>query len=90
MHHIEYNLIFITINMSDKFDFMNEMFNDEFPENQKAKMKTEEELKKLSTDESLSEIDKAVYLLLKGYELQKNLLFKVCSAIWENQALIQN
>ena len=57
--------------MSDKFDFMNEMFNDEFPENQKAKMKTEEELKKLSTDESLSEIDKAVYLLLKGYELQK-------------------
>lgn len=57
--------------MSDKFDFMNELFNEEFPENQKTKMKTEEELRKLSTDESLSEIDKAVYLLLKGYELQK-------------------
>lgn len=57
--------------MSDKFDFMNELFNEEFPENQKTKIKTEEELRKLSTDESLSEIDKAVYLLLKGYELQK-------------------
>ena len=57
--------------MSDKFDFMNDLFNEEFPENQKTKMKTEEELRKLSTDESLSEIDKAVYLLLKGYELQK-------------------
>ena len=70
-YHIVYNLIFITNNMSDKFDFMNELFNEEFPENQKTKIKTEEELRKLSTDESLSEIDKAVYLLLKGYELQK-------------------
>ena len=34
--------------MTDKFDFMNELFNEEFPENQKTKMKTEEELKKLS------------------------------------------
>ena len=57
--------------MTDKFDFMNELFNEEFPENQKTKMKTEEELKKLSTDESYTEIDKAVYWLVKGYEVQK-------------------
>jgi serine/threonine-protein phosphatase 4 regulatory subunit 4 len=34
-------------------------------------MKTEEELKKLSTDENLSELDKGIHLLWKGYEIQK-------------------
>ena len=57
--------------MGDKFDFLNDLFNDEFPENQNSKMKTEEELKKLSTDENLSELDKGIHLLLKGYEIQK-------------------
>lgn len=57
--------------MGDKFDFLNDLFNDEFPENQNFKMKTEEELKKLSTDENLSELDKGIHLLLKGYEIQK-------------------
>jgi hypothetical protein len=49
--------------MGDKFDFLNDLFNDEFPENQNSKMKTEEELKKLSTDENLSELDKGIHLL---------------------------
>lgn len=57
--------------MGDKFDFLNDLFNDEFPENQNSKMKTEEELKKLSTDENLSELDKGIHLLWKGYEIQK-------------------
>jgi len=57
--------------MSDRFDYMHDLFNDEFPENQSTKMKTEEELKKLSTDESLSELDKGLYCLVKGYEIQK-------------------
>jgi hypothetical protein len=43
---------------------------EEFPENQ-LKIKTEEELNKLSTEEGLSELDKGVYWLVKGYELQK-------------------
>lgn len=57
--------------MGDKFDFLNDLFNDEFPENQNTKFKTEEELKKLSTDEKLSELDKGIHLLVKGYEIQK-------------------
>jgi len=57
--------------MGDKFDYMYDIFTDEFSENQNTKIKTEEELEKLSTDESLSELDKAIHLLLKGYELQK-------------------
>lgn len=57
--------------MGDKFDFMKDLFNDEFPENQNTKFRTEEELKKFATDESLSGVDKAVHLLLKGYEIQK-------------------
>ena len=57
--------------MGDKFDYMHDLFNDEFPENQNTKIKTEEELEKLSTDESLSELDKGVYWLVKGYEVQK-------------------
>jgi hypothetical protein len=40
---------------------LSDFFNEEFPENQSTKMKTEEELKKLTTDESFTEIDKAVY-----------------------------
>jgi hypothetical protein len=50
---------------------MNDVFNDEFPEGQNTKMKTEEELQKLSTDENLSELDKGIHLLVKGYEIQK-------------------
>jgi hypothetical protein len=57
--------------MGDKFDFMNEILNDEFPENQNTKFKTEEELEKLSSDVNLSELEKGVHLLMKGYELQK-------------------
>lgn len=57
--------------MGDKFDFMNELFTDEFPEGQNTKIKTEEELKKLSTDEGMSDIDKGIHLLVKGYEIQK-------------------
>lgn len=43
---------------------------EEFPENQ-TKLKSEEELNKLSTDENLSDLEKGVHLLTKGYELQK-------------------
>ena len=57
--------------MGDKFDYTHDLFNDEFPDNQYTKAKSEEELKKLSTDEDLPELDKAVHLLMKGYELQK-------------------
>lgn len=57
--------------MGDKFDFMNDFFNDEFPENQNTKMMTEEELNKLSTEEDLSQLEKGIFCLVKGYEVQK-------------------
>ena len=49
---------------------IDDIFIEEFPENQ-TKLKSEEELNKLSTDENLSDLDKGVHLLVKGYELQK-------------------
>lgn len=57
--------------MGDKFDYMYDLFTDEFPENQNTKIKSKEELDKLSTDENFSELEKGVHLLVKGYETQK-------------------
>lgn len=57
--------------IGEGMDFSFDIFTEEFPENQNTKIKTEEELAKLSTDENLTELDKAVYWLVKGYEIQK-------------------
>lgn len=56
--------------MSDVFDWMNDPFDDEMSMSLK-KVKTEEEIQKFSTKEGLTEIERAIYLLRKGYGLQK-------------------
>ena len=56
--------------MADVFDWMNDPFEDEMNMSMK-KVKTEEEINKFMTKEGLSEIDRAIYLLKKGYGVQK-------------------
>lgn len=41
-------------------------------------------LNKLSTDEDLSELDKGIYLLVKGYEIQKkSIISNLCRYMYE-------
>lgn len=56
--------------MSDVFDWMGDPFDDEVNMSMK-KLKTEEEIKKFSTRDGLTEIGRAVHLLKKGYGIQK-------------------
>jgi hypothetical protein len=56
--------------MSDAFDWMDDPFDNELTLSLK-KVKSEEEIKEFMTREGLTELSRAVYLLKKGYGIQK-------------------
>lgn len=56
--------------MSDAYDWIDDPFDDELSLSLK-KVKTEDEIKKFMTRDGLSEISRAIYLLKKGYGIQK-------------------
>ena len=75
--------------LMDKFDFLESLMREEFPENQekaivsnwlfalfkslgnKYMIQTEEEIEKLTIKDDLTQIQKGVFILKKGQEIQK-------------------
>ncbi|CDW84724.1 serine threonine-protein phosphatase 4 regulatory subunit 4 [Stylonychia lemnae] len=56
----------------DKFDFMESLIREEFPENQERVI-TEEEIERLTIKDDMSQSNKGVYILKKGMEVILNL-----------------